>query len=209
MQGWRIEYCAASDSYTAAPTAFNEFFNQRRRWMPSTIANIFDLLQDYKHVCESNPDISIFYIMYQSMIMVGTVLGPGTIFLMLVGALQAAFKWAFWDAFLFQLFPIIGFMMFCQYSKKDVQLIVAQVLTMFYVLVMMAVLVGILLQMSEDGLLSPSALGIWLVGGSFVLSAIMHPQGNHTLFKLEHCFRNVIQCRSAELYFLYQRNLIL
>ena len=101
MQGWRIEYSAASDSYTAAPTAFNEFFNQRRRWMPSTIANIFDLLMDYKHVVAMNPDISYGYICYQGMIMVGTVLGPGTIFLMLVGALQAAFKMKFWDAFLF------------------------------------------------------------------------------------------------------------
>ena len=131
MQGWRIEYCAASDSYTAAPTAFDEFFNQRRRWMPSTIANIFDLLTDYKHVVESNPDISIFYIIYQSMIMVGTVLGPGTIFLMLVGALQAAFKMVFWDAFLLQLFPIIAFMMVCQFAKKDMQLLVAKVRNIF------------------------------------------------------------------------------
>ena len=181
MQGWRIEYSAASDSYTAAPTAFNEFFNQRRRWMPSTIANIFNLLMDYKHVVAMNPDISYGYICYQGMIMVGTVLGPGTIFLMLVGALQAAFKMKFWDAFLFQLFPILGFMAACQWTKKDVQLIVAQLLSVFYVLVMMAVLIGILLQMGEEGLLSPSALGIYLVGGSFVLSAILHPQGNRKM----------------------------
>ena len=146
--------------------------------MPSTIANIFDLLMDYKHVVANNPDISFGYICYQGMIMVGTVLGPGTIFLMLVGALQAAFKMAFWDAFLFQLFPIIGFMAACQWTKKDVQLIIAQLLSVFYVLVMMAVLVGILLQMTDDGFMSPSALGIWLVGGSFVLSALLHPQGN-------------------------------
>ena len=181
IQGWRIEYSAASDSYTAAPTAFNEFFNQRRRWMPSTIANIFDLLMDYKRVCANNPDISYGYICYQMMIMVGTVLGPGTIFLMLVGALQAAFKMAFWNAFLFQLFPILGFMAACQFTKKDVQLIIAQLLSVFYVLVMMAVLVGILLQMADDGILSPTAIGIWLVGGSFILSAILHPQGNHMI----------------------------
>ena len=33
--------------------------------MPSTIANIFDLLSDYKNVVKVNPDISIFYIAYQ------------------------------------------------------------------------------------------------------------------------------------------------
>ena len=179
MQGWRIEYCAASDSYTAAPTAFDEFFNQRRRWMPSTIANIFDLLQDYRHVVHNNPDISYGYIVYQGMIMVGTVLGPGTIFLMLVGALQAAFKMLFWNAFLFQLAPIIGFMIVCRFAKKDVQLIVAQLLSTFYVLVQMAVFVGILLQIGEDGILAPSSLGIWLVAGSFILAGILHPQGSY------------------------------
>ena len=60
-----MEYSAASDAYTAAPEGFNEFFNQRRRWMPSTLANIFDLLTDYKNVVAVNPDISIFYIAYQ------------------------------------------------------------------------------------------------------------------------------------------------
>ena len=60
-----MEYSAASDAYTACPEGFNEFFNQRRRWMPSTIANIFDLLSDYKNVVKVNPDISIFYIAYQ------------------------------------------------------------------------------------------------------------------------------------------------
>ena len=58
QRGWRIDYCAASDSYTACPEAFGEFFNQRRRWMPSTIANIFDLLGSAGEVVQANPDIS-------------------------------------------------------------------------------------------------------------------------------------------------------
>ena len=45
QRGWRVEYSAASDSFTACPESFDEFYNQRRRWMPSTILNIWDLLQ--------------------------------------------------------------------------------------------------------------------------------------------------------------------
>ena len=60
-----MEYSAASDAFTACPEGFNEFFNQRRRWMPSTIANIFDLLMDYKNVVKKNPDISTIYVCYQ------------------------------------------------------------------------------------------------------------------------------------------------
>ncbi|GMR34333.1 hypothetical protein PMAYCL1PPCAC_04528, partial [Pristionchus mayeri] len=58
QRGYRVEYCAASDAQTFAPEGFNEFFNQRRRWIPSTIANIFDLLKDYKNVVQVNESIS-------------------------------------------------------------------------------------------------------------------------------------------------------
>lgn len=63
--GYRVEYSAASDSYTHCPEGFNEFYNQRRRWIPSTMANIIDVLSDYKHVVEINDDISMIYIFYQ------------------------------------------------------------------------------------------------------------------------------------------------
>lgn len=46
QQGYRVEYCAASDALTYAPEQFNEFYNQRRRWGPSTMANIIDLFSD-------------------------------------------------------------------------------------------------------------------------------------------------------------------
>ncbi|CAG4998332.1 unnamed protein product [Parnassius apollo] len=39
QRGYRVEYSAASDAYTHCPEGFSEFYNQRRRWVPSTIAN--------------------------------------------------------------------------------------------------------------------------------------------------------------------------
>ena len=70
-----MEYSAASDAYTHAPEGFNEFFQQRRRWVPSTMANIFDLLMDYKSVVKINDNISMPYIGYQTMLIVGTIIG--------------------------------------------------------------------------------------------------------------------------------------
>ena len=70
-----MEYSAASDAYTHCPEGFNEFFNQRRRWVPSTIANIFDLLKNYKSTVKINDNISLPYIAYQTMLMVGTIIG--------------------------------------------------------------------------------------------------------------------------------------
>jgi chitin synthase len=60
-----VEYCAASDALTYAPEGFYEFFNQRRRWTPSTMANIMDLLTDWKNVTKKNAEITLAYIFYQ------------------------------------------------------------------------------------------------------------------------------------------------
>lgn len=86
QRGYRVEYSAASDSYTHAPEGFNEFFNQRRRWAPSTLANQMDLLMSSARITKSNDSFTWGYIVYQTALLVGTILGPGTIFLMIVGA---------------------------------------------------------------------------------------------------------------------------
>jgi chitin synthase len=65
QRGYRVEYSAASDAYTQSPEGFDEFYNQRRRWVPSTMANILDLLMDYKRTVKINDNISFLYIVYQ------------------------------------------------------------------------------------------------------------------------------------------------
>lgn len=133
---------AASDAYTHAPEGFTEFYNQRRRWVPSTIANIMDLLGDYKRTVKINDNISLLYIFYQTMLIGGTILGPGTIFLMLVGAFVAAFKIDNWTSFHYNIVPILFFMIVCFTCKSNIQVIFAQILSTLYALIMMAVIVG-------------------------------------------------------------------
>ncbi|XP_043647130.1 chitin synthase chs-2 isoform X1 [Drosophila teissieri] len=174
--GSRVEYCAASDAYTHAPESFNEFYNQRRRWVPSTIANIFDILADADIVVRKNNSISTMYVWYQGMLMIGTVLGPGTIFLMMVGALVAVFSIDIWTAFLWNFFPILFFILACVYLKQKFQLLIAFVISSIYCLVMMAVLIGIIVQMLEDGPLAPASLFFLLVAVQITIAGFMHPQ---------------------------------
>ncbi|XP_050306086.1 chitin synthase chs-2 isoform X1 [Anthonomus grandis grandis] len=176
QRGYRVEYSAASDAYTHAPEGFNEFYNQRRRWVPSTIANIMDLLMDSKRTIEVNDNISMPYIGYQILLMGGTILGPGTIFLMLVGAFVAAFQIDNWTSFYYNLYPIMFFMLVCFTCKSNIQLIVAQILSTCYALIMMAVIVGTALQLREDGVGSPSAIFLIAMTGSFFIAACLHPQ---------------------------------
>nr|CAI5837000.1 unnamed protein product [Callosobruchus analis] len=176
QRGYRVEYSAASDAYTHAPEGFNEFFNQRRRWVPSTIANIMDLLMDSKRTIEVNDNISMPYIGYQILLMGGTILGPGTIFLMLVGAFVAAFQIDNWTSFYYNIYPILFFMLVCFTCKSNIQLLAAQILSTGYALVMMAVIVGTALQLREDGVGSPSAIFLIAMTGSFFIAACLHPQ---------------------------------
>lgn len=65
-----------------------EFFNQRRRWGPSTMANILDLLTSWRSTVKKNSSLSMLYILYQLLIFVSSILGPATIILLIAGALQ-------------------------------------------------------------------------------------------------------------------------
>ncbi|XP_014204049.1 uncharacterized protein LOC106636227 [Copidosoma floridanum] len=176
QRGYRVEYSAASDAYTHAPEGFNEFYNQRRRWVPSTIANIMDLLMDAKRTIKINDNISLPYIWYQILLMGGTILGPGTIFLMLVGAFVAVFRIDNWTSFYYNIIPILLFMFICFTCKSEIQLLCAQILSTAYAMIMMAVIVGTALQLGEDGVGSPSAIFLICMSSSFVIAACLHPQ---------------------------------
>ncbi|VDN19299.1 unnamed protein product [Cylicostephanus goldi] len=175
QRGYRVEYCAASDALTFAPEGFNEFFNQRRRWIPSTIANIIDLLKDYKNVVRVNESISIWYIIYQTVMLISSVLGPGTIFLMVVGAISISFNIDTTWSLLIVSIPVVTFCVVCLIAKPERQLLFAQIVSALFAMLMTAVFVGTSLQIQKDGILSPHSIFLFSVMGSFVTAAILHP----------------------------------
>lgn len=85
QQGWRVEYNAASDAYTNSPQEFKEFYNQRRRWGPSTLANTLDLLHSGGETVKRNSSISMLYIFYQIFTVASSILGPASVTLMVAG----------------------------------------------------------------------------------------------------------------------------
>ncbi|CAD6197537.1 unnamed protein product [Caenorhabditis auriculariae] len=175
QRGYRVEYCAASDALTFAPEGFNEFFNQRRRWIPSTIANIYDLLKDYKNVVSVNESISIWYIVYQLVMLISSILGPGTIFLMVVGAISISFGIDTVWSLLIVTIPVTFFCIVCLTAKQDKQLVVAMVIGNLFAMLMTAVIVGTSLQIQKDGILSPHSIFLFAVITSFMTAAMLHP----------------------------------
>merc|ERR1719266_2343311 len=95
---------------------------------------------------------------------------------MLVGAFVAAFKISNWVSFYYNLIPIVVYTGTCLMAKSNWQLGLSALLSTFYALVMMAVIVGTALQLGEDGIGSPSAIFLISLSGSFFIAACLHPQ---------------------------------
>lgn len=181
QQGWRVEYCAASDSYTHCPESFKDFYIQRRRWAPSTMANIIDLLSSSKHTVKKNDNISSLYILYQSGLMLGTILSPGTIFLMLVGAMNSSLELRNDISFYINFAPVFVFVLICFFTETKWQILAAQILSTFYVMLMLAVLVSTVIELRTEPF-SPSAIFFTSMIIIFTLAAVVHPQEFSCLF---------------------------
>ncbi|XP_029847379.2 chitin synthase chs-2 [Ixodes scapularis] len=176
QRGYRVAYCAASDAYTHCPEGYGEFFTQRRRWAPSTLANLLDLLENYKHIVAINDNISFGYIVYQAMLMIGNILGPGTIFLIMVSAVASTFNIPNWASLALNTVPILAFTIICFTTKNSIQVTVAQVMGACYALLVMVALGATIIQIAEDGVGSPSAIFLISLSGSFFVAALMHPR---------------------------------
>ena len=175
QQGYKIEYCAAAEAKTFAPEEFKEFFNQRRRWIPSTMANIMDLLQSYARTTKVNPNISYFYIFYQIILFVSSVLGPSTVLIALESAVASVFDVSPVWAYLLTYGPTVLFIVICLKAKTDIQLTWAMILSALFALLMMAVFVGSLLSIAREGWYTPTGLFFYLLVGTFVIAGILHP----------------------------------
>ncbi|XP_072362113.1 chitin synthase chs-1-like [Scyliorhinus torazame] len=143
QQGWRVEYNAASDAYTNAPQEFKEFYNQRRRWVPSTLANTIDLLNSGAQTSRRNHSISKLYILYQIIGTAASILGPATVVLMIAGAFNFVFGWNGNAALAFGILPPAIYLLICYKVKSDTQITIAAVMSIFYAFLMIATILSI------------------------------------------------------------------
>ncbi|KAK3096905.1 hypothetical protein FSP39_004615 [Pinctada imbricata] len=176
QQGYRIDYCAAADALTHAPETFSEFFNQRRRWGPSTLANIADLLGDWKNTVRLNDNISTPYVLYQFLLLVSTILGPATVLLMMAGAFTIVFKTSIISSYAIALVPPILFIIICTYAKPSTQITLATILSACYAIIMTVVLVGTVGTAIEGSLTSPNVIFLIMLVFIFFVAALMHPE---------------------------------
>ncbi len=177
QEGYRVDYCAASDALTYAPETFKEFFNQRRRWMPSTIANILDLLRDARHTVLVNENISYFYIFYQGFLLASTILGPGTILLTVASSFRTVFtSLTLAESYTLAIAPALFYLIICLKTKPDTQIFIGALMTSAYSMIMTMVLVATVAQITSAEELSASSFFFVFLIILFIITGILHPQ---------------------------------
>ncbi|XP_035990232.1 uncharacterized protein LOC118562043 [Fundulus heteroclitus] len=182
-QGWRVEYNAASDAYTNAPENFKELYNQRKRWGPSTMANVVDLLGSTNIVSKRNLSMSKPFMFYQLFAMISAILAPATICLMVAGSLSFLFNINAAGALVIAVIPPAIYLGLCFKLKPDTQITIAAILSVMYAFLMVVVTISIIASMvKEKTILTPSSIFIVAVSIIYTVTALMHPQELHLVF---------------------------
>ncbi|KAL3043514.1 hypothetical protein OYC64_003388 [Pagothenia borchgrevinki] len=182
-QGWRVEYNAASDAYTNAPEDFKELYNQRRRWGPSTMANVVDLLGSTTVISKKNPSISKLFMFYQLFGLASSILAPATICLMIAGTFTFMFSLHGSAAVVLAVIPPLIYLILCFYIKADTQIKIAGIMSVIYAFLMLVVAMSIIGAMVRDKtILTPSSLFVIAMAMIYIITAIMHPQEIQLVF---------------------------
>uniref|UniRef100_A0A8C7U3U0 chitin synthase n=1 Tax=Oncorhynchus mykiss TaxID=8022 RepID=A0A8C7U3U0_ONCMY len=177
QQGWRVEYNAASDAYTNSPQEFKEFYNQRRRWGPSTLANTLDLLHSGNETVKRNSSISRLYIFYQIFTVSSSILGPASVSLMIAGAFQFVFQIEGTLSIIISVIPPIFYLLICFLAKPNTQITIAAIMSVLYAFLMLASFFAIIGDMAMQGtFITPTGLFLVSMAAMYLVTAILHPQ---------------------------------
>ena len=152
-RGWRLEYCAISEDYTYCPESFNEFFKQRRRWIPSTLANLTLLISQASKITRGNDTVSVLFILFQGLMVFSTAISPATVILIITSGLGSAYYISDGGQITIIVLLIllsVGYGLICLYTSQKTQLDVAKLLTFIFAIIMAVVVAGIFKSTIDD-----------------------------------------------------------
>lgn len=75
QRGKRLTYCATANNSTYCPESFEEFYKQRRRWTLSSLANLVLLISKGREILRNNKHLSFLFILYQTFVVIFSVIG--------------------------------------------------------------------------------------------------------------------------------------
>ncbi|XP_035669155.1 uncharacterized protein LOC118411184 [Branchiostoma floridae] len=201
--GWRLEYTAVSEDSTYCPEEFAEFYNQRRRWGPSTVANQIELIEKYFGHEMKRDSVSFLFMVYQGLLFFSGLIGPATCVLIIAGGLQffnydnglaSAQAVSITTVVVLSLVSLL-YGMICLCTSQKFQLRMAMALSLCFAVLMTLVLVSLVedtvvefrnmtmsIQAGEEYNPSISTLYFLALVGMYIITGLVHITEFHTLF---------------------------
>ncbi|KAI8522051.1 hypothetical protein Bbelb_018050 [Branchiostoma belcheri] len=203
-KGWRLVYTSIADDSTFVPETVKEFFNQRRRWGPSTVANQMEMLKKWWNGDIENPSVSSLFMLYQVLLFLSFLIGPATAILIAAGGLDFYVSNNFPIEATITIMSILTFLFgyICLNYKQDTQLKWATALGSMFGVVMIMALIALVEKivvtirdfMSSNGIGSSEGFGIQEIFsvadtiyfiatiGMFLVTGLLHPKEFYCLF---------------------------
>ncbi|XP_023933352.1 uncharacterized protein LOC106163421 [Lingula anatina] len=188
-----LEYCAAAEDKTFCPTGFEEFFKQRRRWIVSTMANMFLLMRSFGTVVRCNKHITSLFMVYQFLLFISSLIGPATVILVIAGGYEYAYDINSVIITIILVILAAILLVVCYFAAHKTQILFAVGLSIILALAMVAGFIGTARQLVTDYNnitafvyqvdkndpwqvnVPISSIYITVVVGIFVITALLHP----------------------------------
>ncbi|XP_076465689.1 uncharacterized protein LOC143297300 [Babylonia areolata] len=182
QQGWKIEYCAGADALTFAPETFHDFYIQRRRWSPSTLANIIDLISSWRITVKMNDNISVLFMLYQFVLMASSIVAPGLVVFLIAQSYNTVLSIGLGESYVLSVVPVFLYIVLCLKAKTQTQVNAAAILSSVYAIIMLLVTVGTVINLATASILSPDVLFLVALAVIFIFAGFIHPNELFCLF---------------------------
>lgn len=122
-----------------------------------------------------NKRISLFFVTYQFINLVGSIVGPSTVLLLLADTFDFCFQIGLAWSFLLAIGPIVVYSATCLRVKNDTQIQLAAVMSTFYALLMVTVILGIICKMLLYSLANLTSVLFVMLVVIYLLASVVHP----------------------------------
>ena len=108
--------------------------------------------------------------------MIGTVIGPGGIYMVLASSMSIVFHIDNVMALVYNGIPLVLFGLACYFTNEKFQLALAKIMTIGYTILMLAVYIGLIIQVDKEGWLGPTAISAYSLFVPLIFAGLIHVQ---------------------------------
>ncbi|XP_059151155.1 chitin synthase chs-2-like [Physella acuta] len=177
QEGCSIAYCQDARVTTHCPTNFQEFLKQRRRWIASTLANVYLHLKDRNKLRRANLRVSEIFLMYHVLQFIMALFSPTVVLVLIAGGISSAFGISTSVMYIVIAVLEFNFVLICLKGNHRTQLVVAEFYALLFPTLMWAILAGIVVKLLNDSDLNFTAGYIVATFGVVLVTGIL--QGKH------------------------------